>query len=540
MQTHCLILLVVIQATTVFISHQVSTETINNPNVTATTTTAPDTNSLQKQEKMEPESVMLINNATSGNLVQYNTSNSQAISAANISTSSEPLIEEMALQLRAEEVPRSERQPILNTFERFFSKPRSHEDQQQKEFVREGVVRRLRELGFETSFLQKSRFEFRRRPAASYNIISILPGRYRQTKQDKIVLLGAHWDSFTSAPGVDDNGSGSTCLLEIARVLSANRCRFNHTIMLVWFDYEEHGKYGSEFFVNDYLYPFELDKYHSKFIGAYILDMILVKEKENDTQTLPMNLRLKLPEFTEELEREKNRGDFLATWARKTYDEPLENVFRSSWISLGFESRTFKAMRPELPQSRLPNSEERYDWKDFFRSDHASFWFPPLISNAVRRSPNRPPEATSSHASLNAILLTDLGPWRKSYQRCYHSACDDQHFLTDGNLGFMQQVTDTLIYSIMKLGQGQCSGLNQNIVRQSNNQQNIRSITQLMMLTATSSNSTLTTQKSSELGKSDQQSEAASSNRPDIGLVSPPISTASSSANFKNDTQNKS
>ena len=96
--------------------------------------------------------------------------------------------------------PRSERQPILDVFNKFFMKARSHDDQQQKEYVRDGVINRLRELGFETSFLQKSRFEFRWRPAVSYNMISILPGKYRQTKLDRIVLIGAHWDSATKAP----------------------------------------------------------------------------------------------------------------------------------------------------------------------------------------------------------------------------------------------------------------------------------------------------------------------------------------------------
>lgn len=191
----------------------------------------------------------------------------------------------------ASEAPRSEREHVLEMYKKFFTQPRSHDDQQQKEYVREGVIMRLRELGFETSFLQKSRFEFRRRPAFCYNMISVLPGRHRQTRRDKIVLLGAHWDSYTKAPGVDDNGSGSTCLLEIARIISANRCKFNHTVMLVWFDYEEQGKYGSEFFVNDYLFPYELEKYGSKFIGAYILDMILVRDKENNTQTLPLSLK---------------------------------------------------------------------------------------------------------------------------------------------------------------------------------------------------------------------------------------------------------
>lgn len=162
----------------------------------------------------------------------------------------------------------------------------------------------------------------------------------------------------------------------------------------------------------------------------------------------------KLKDFSEEIEREKFRGDFLATWARKSWDEPLENAFRSAWTNLGYESRTFKAMRPELPQQRLPSGNERYDWKDFFRSDHASFWYPPLTSTSVRRSPNR--TSTAGHFSLNAILLTDLGPWRKSYQKCYHSACDDEHFLTDDNLAFMQQVIDTLVLTLLKVGEGEC------------------------------------------------------------------------------------
>lgn len=165
------------------------------------------------------------------------------------------------------------------------------------------------------------------------------------------------------------------------------------------------------------------------------------------------------------MEREKFRGDFLATWSRKQHDEPLEGVFRGAWADLGYESRTFKAMRPELPQSRLPNAEERYEWKDFFRSDHASFWFPPLTSNAVRRSPNR--TSTATHSSLNAILLTDLGPWRKSYQKCYHSACDDEHLLTEGNLSFMQQVIDALVLTLLRVGQGEC-GLTCDQVRSQN------------------------------------------------------------------------
>lgn len=113
---------------------------------------------------------------------------------------SQPQAAVEALPVAAELGPRSERQPILDMFNKFFTKARSHDDQPQKEFVREGVIRRLRDLGFESSFLQKSRFELKHMPAASYNIISIIPGKHRHTKREKIVLVGAHWDTAAKAP----------------------------------------------------------------------------------------------------------------------------------------------------------------------------------------------------------------------------------------------------------------------------------------------------------------------------------------------------
>lgn len=396
-----------------------------------------------------------INNS---NLTFINNSNGNISDSENFSPFGNDLTKaiEAASKVEPNESPKSDKAQILAMYEKYFFKPRAHEDPTYKAYVREGMIKRLQDLGYKTAFLQRSDFEYKRKPASSYNIIGILPGRHRYTKDDKILLVGAHWDSYNLAPGVDDNASGSISIIEIARLLAEAKCSFEHTIMFVWFDYEEQGKFGSEFFVNDYLFPKELDLHKSQFIGAYIMDMILVRDRENNTQTLSASLKIRLQEFSDELEKEKNRGDFLATWSRRKHDEPLENAFKESWQSLGNEARTFKAMRPDLPQDRIPNAEERYHWKDFFRSDHASFWYPTLKSNAVSRAPVeqlRP----AIRPSLNAILLTDLGPWRKSYARCYHSACDDKHLLTDGNLAFMQQVTDSLVLTLLRVGHGQCS-----------------------------------------------------------------------------------
>lgn len=71
------------------------------------------------------------------------------------------------------------------------------------------------------------------------NIIAVLPGLKRNTEEDEIILVGAHYDTVKKSPGVDDNGSGATAVLEIARLLSSHRCLLNKTVIFVLFDLEE-------------------------------------------------------------------------------------------------------------------------------------------------------------------------------------------------------------------------------------------------------------------------------------------------------------
>eukprot|EP01087_Luapelamoeba_hula_P017868 TRINITY_DN5675_c0_g1_i1.p1 TRINITY_DN5675_c0_g1~~TRINITY_DN5675_c0_g1_i1.p1 ORF type:complete len:475 (+),score=71.34 TRINITY_DN5675_c0_g1_i1:146-1570(+) len=79
------------------------------------------------------------------------------------------------------------------------------------------------------------------------NIIAVKPGVGDPTN---VVLLGAHYDSrgpsmvpATRAPGADDNGSGTSAVLEIARVLAS--ASFEHTIRFCLWSGEEQGLYGS-------------------------------------------------------------------------------------------------------------------------------------------------------------------------------------------------------------------------------------------------------------------------------------------------------
>src|SRR6185503_16565436 len=84
---------------------------------------------------------------------------------------------------------------------------------------------------------------------ASYgpNIIATKAG---SVHPERVIVLGAHYDSINAsgasltAPGADDNASGSAGLLETARLLAQGD--FENTVRCVWFCAEEFGLVGSD------------------------------------------------------------------------------------------------------------------------------------------------------------------------------------------------------------------------------------------------------------------------------------------------------
>ena len=87
-----------------------------------------------------------------------------------------------------------------------------------------------------------------------------------ETPSDEYVLLGAHMDSVRNA-GADDNGSGSTAVLEAASVLKDLKGR-KVNIIFAWFDEEELGLVGSEYLATDF------KKKGMKIIAAHTIDMM--------------------------------------------------------------------------------------------------------------------------------------------------------------------------------------------------------------------------------------------------------------------------
>jgi Zn-dependent M28 family amino/carboxypeptidase len=76
------------------------------------------------------------------------------------------------------------------------------------------------------------------------NVIAELPG----ANDDNVVMAGAHLDSVQAGPGINDNGSGSSALIEVAEQLG--KLKPQNTLRFAWWGAEESGLVGSTAYVN--------------------------------------------------------------------------------------------------------------------------------------------------------------------------------------------------------------------------------------------------------------------------------------------------
>ncbi|MGY1665198.1 M28 family metallopeptidase [Geodermatophilus sp. SYSU D00696] len=75
------------------------------------------------------------------------------------------------------------------------------------------------------------------------NVIAELPGR----TSDNVVMAGAHLDSVLAGPGINDNGSGSAAILEVAENIT--KAKLTNTVRFAWWGAEELGLLGSNHYV---------------------------------------------------------------------------------------------------------------------------------------------------------------------------------------------------------------------------------------------------------------------------------------------------
>jgi Tol biopolymer transport system component len=123
----------------------------------------------------------------------------------------------------------------------------------------EYIASTLRSFGYEPELQW-----FEPRPGVrTANVIATLRGR---VSPELIYVISSHFDSVEDGPGADDNTSGTTALLDVARVLA--RRPQAATIKFAWFTGEEAGLFGSREFVR------RAEASNDKIAGALNNDMI--------------------------------------------------------------------------------------------------------------------------------------------------------------------------------------------------------------------------------------------------------------------------
>jgi Zn-dependent M28 family amino/carboxypeptidase len=82
-----------------------------------------------------------------------------------------------------------------------------------------------------------------RRMLPTANVIAEKPG----ANEDNVVMAGAHRDSVLAGPGINDNGSGSAAIVEVAEQLANTNTQ--NTLRFAWWGAEESGLVGSTNYV---------------------------------------------------------------------------------------------------------------------------------------------------------------------------------------------------------------------------------------------------------------------------------------------------
>jgi len=242
---------------------------------------------------------------------------------------------------------------------------------------------------FESYGLQVTRESFQWEGVEVCNIIAEKKG---EISPEKVIILGAHYDSVPGSPGADDNASAVAVLLEVARTVS--NVGLGTTVRFIAFTLEEYGYVGSIHHAK------KAKKEGTKIEGMISLEMVGFTAP---TQNYPFYIDPKLYPSV---------GDFVGVVANKKSAALLEKV-RSS----------LKRNIPQLPAEFLTVPGNGEGLEEVRLSDHSPFW----------------------DQGFPALLVTDTSFLRNPN---YHLPTDTIETL---DFEFMQKVAVGMVYSVLDL-----------------------------------------------------------------------------------------
>jgi hypothetical protein len=224
-------------------------------------------------------------------------------------------------------------------------------------------------------------------------VVNLYAERRGARSPDRIVELGAHYDTVPYSPGADDNGSGVATLLETARIVAGAEPA--KTIRFCFYGAEENGLLGSDHHVD------QISADTARTVeGLLNLDGVGLARHEPGSQQFPDDI----PWFLDP----PDTGDFIT----------VVGNWSSGWIGNLFEACADTYV-PELPYY---SANRIGAWmEDSERSDHANYW----------------------EAGYDAVFLSDTTEFRAGY---YHLPSDTPDTL---DLEFLTRVTQATLATML-------------------------------------------------------------------------------------------
>ncbi|SDE40079.1 M28 family peptidase [Pedobacter soli] len=216
------------------------------------------------------------------------------------------------------------------------------------------------------------------------------------TSHAKRIIVGAHYDSCGEQEGADDNASGVTGLLELARLLKNQK--LNHRIDLVAYTLEEPPYFRTEY-MGSYVHAKWLKLNKIDVYGMISLEMIGYFKTEKKSQSYPVGI---LSWFY------GNKGDYI-TMVKKFG----AGKFASSFTS-GFKKANTILTKTFSGPTSLPGI-------DF--SDHLNYW----------------------KFGYSALMITDTSFYRN---KNYHQVTDTMETLDINRMG---KVIDGVFKTLIKI-----------------------------------------------------------------------------------------
>ncbi|RWS22576.1 hypothetical protein B4U80_01527 [Leptotrombidium deliense] len=314
---------------------------------------------------------------------------------------------------------------INKTFDDMMPNTRNSEyNESMKLIARKKIIEKFKSYGLDV-FEQHFTVNLNGTIMNGVNVIAVRAGKKRGKCGDRLLVIGAHYDTVKGTFGVEDNGSGVVGMFEIARILRFRKKSLKYTIMFVAFDLEEDGLIGSQLFVVNYLIPSEINR-NVKFIGAFILEMVLVYNDSPNSQYLSPDIVRSSPRVVERINKTGNRGNFVAIWKRDFLDNDLWKLFNEAWDNVETPSK-YNLYPFSAPFPLNASVDLIREYPTFIRSDHAPFWH---LGNGKL---------------LPALLITDMGFFREPSSNGYHNWGDNKTQLTSSNLQFLKHTVEVLV-----------------------------------------------------------------------------------------------